>query len=832
MRWKDGGINYSQGTHLFVSSDTLACKYDTEEEVCGLGYKRQTPGTCFSQAIAKINTTGFSPSYPVCTSDYSPRLQSDVEVLLDSQRSTATGYIYSFGDVDGYIYELLRSASIEYSEWIISKSYTKSDIFALYASSTEEYSTYNEYLDLDYKIGTFLNVQLSSGLERRVRDSVSTLFSLDVFGSVSIIHPDYYAFSQTTSYTAVGVGSQNATYSTVASGIGTADGTINTTTSGDNPVEICAGDLEPPYLSSISPASGTHLVATSSAVSFEIGDEIGGVDKSSLYITVSGNLVTRPEGTSLVVAGVPQDASVSLTGTPSKYTFNYTPTVAWANNEIVTVTVTGTDTTPEVDGSPFLCTGQSVNQFGEEWAFYVEDHKDLGASVTGTPDVEPPYLDSVVPAKWSGNNPHDQDISFYIKDKHTGVDGDTVSIYINGEEVVREGTSVYHNASLTSVSNGYYFYYQNNGFDFGSRVVVRVVAYDSYDTPNLLDESYYYDVIPSSTLTVENFSPGVGINYNPESISVCIDVYDTTYGVSTNGINILINSESCSPNYTNIYGNRDLTSVSGSETLYGVTISGTELYNATLVGIDIVGSAFSGGYISSANSYGGGMYDFPSPYGATSSGYIVSASCYYTGSGNYITSGELVDTLVSGVNWDGKYTNSTVHGVHTTNTNAYDVTASGVTISGVVGYTACYHPSNDFNYDGTIDVLISGSNANTVAPVYYDRTYRLYYGYNIKNFDAEFSAGTNIPVSVTANNVDRNINTLHYSFYFTTIDKSSKNLSASITGIAPWEDITASISPQAPVHRYGESVTIEIYVEDFDGNALGPYTFTYTVENS
>ena len=63
------------------------------------------------------------------------------------------------------------------------------------------------------------------------------------------------------------------------------------------------------------------------------------------------------------------------------------------------------------------------------------------------------------------------------------------------------------------------------------------------------------------------------------------------------------------------------------------------------------------------------------------------------------------------------------------------------------------------------------------------------------------------------------------------MDQPTSDISVSINGIAPWEDLGAEISPQAPVHRYGETITVEIYAEDLEGNVLGPYSFSYTIED-
>ncbi|KKK61380.1 hypothetical protein LCGC14_3014910, partial [marine sediment metagenome] len=165
--------------------------------------------------------------------------------------------------------------------------------------------------------------------------------------------------------------------------------------------------------------------------------------------------------------------------------------------------------------------------------------------------------------------------------------------YINGDVVVSGGVPLFNNISFTGSLNNYLFTYSNTaGFDYGDRVIVRVVADDLAPTGvNSLDTTYYYDIITDSTLIIENFYPLVGITPDPGLINISVDIVDNTYDVDESALYLSVNGTTVSSTVTSFYGNRALTTVVSGM----VSISGTSLDDAVLSGVTIVGTSIAGG---------------------------------------------------------------------------------------------------------------------------------------------------------------------------------------------------------------------------------------------
>ena len=144
-----------------------------------------------------------------------------------------------------------------------------------------------------------------------------------------------------------------------------------------------------------------------------------------------------------------------------------------------------------------------------------------------------------------------------------------------------------------------------------------------------------------------------------------------------------------------------------------------------------------------------------------------------------------------------------------------------------------YRPPNAFDYkNGPIKVIVHAVNGNVVAPVVKDQEFILYYGYEVVHYNNHpFEHLVPVNVFVSAKNKYSNFKYLDANYFFTTYSNPSSELAASITAIRPIADLNASITAVAPEHRYGETVVVELFLRDFAGNELGPYTFSYTIED-
>lgn len=821
MRWRIDGINYASGVAVIAGHEAELCKFDNGATVCDAGHSIATVGACTSQSIGTVNSTGPQPAYPICSSDYVDMLDSFAQIYSESFTRQGTFVLPSFGGDSCGLSERVKQYYIDQEEWVIVKSLEKGDFnFDILVHTNFFLGNYTQFLDYDYINGLYLVLQRRSGFVTRGEDVTSQYFSLDVFCTFPIIMHSLFSPKFLVNEKIIVEDTLSSEWSEIKY------------EAPEGEEDVCVGDLTPPSLENVSPTEYSHLNSLTGNLYFDVVDSIGGVDKSSIYVTVSGNITSQPEGIDIVSAGVPIEQA-SLIGTDERYSLVYTPTNPWSNNEVVFVTVTGCDNVPDgPDDSPFSCLTGDPNTFGSTWYYQVLDSSDFTASINAIADDGSPYLYGESPTPFFGGIPADTDISFYIKDDLSGVDLSSVFVYINDIVVVRNGTAVGSSISISSSPGGYYFKYTSVSlFSYGSRVSVRVVADDLYSfAVNSLDYTYFFDIVGDGTLRIENFYPEVGVTWDPENIDISVDVIDEVYDVSESGLYLSINGQQVPAYTTTLYGNINLyTTFSGISTISGSVLEGVSLTNASMLGVSVVGSSVFGGslysgYFNGVGSFGGLEYPFCTSlsgvpvYGGVSSGALAS--------------GVLNTTLVSGVNWDGSYVSSTITNVELVEVYSSAVTSSGTVISGSVGRRLGYHPDNDFNYSGVISVLVHGENASCAAPVTVEKVYQLFHGYNVKVYDREFNHSSRVNVFVGALNTESFTNELSYGYYFTTIDQPYNDVNASITGIAPWVELGADINPQAPVHRYGETVEVEVYVEDVEGNALGPYTFTYTIEEA
>jgi len=475
-----------------------------------------------------------------------------------------------------------------------------------------------------------------------------------------------------------------------------------TTVSGQ--VDPCIGDFEPPFITYIAPtASGLEVRPRDQAIEFSLSDVITGVDISTVFASVN----STTSGTfSLLANGSDQTGGhVNVTGDATSYNFRYVPPFLWDYNDIVTVTISGSDLTPMVGGNPFFCTASGTNSFTGTIPFQVLNETSLPASLTVIGDTVPPYISQAVPASGTTGNSVFDPVVVKVADDLTGVDLSTLIVNVDSNPIVSAGVPSSSETVITGTPTEYTVTYTpTSAFTYGSTTNVAVSAADlvSITAPNSFSSLYDFSFIEDSTLVIENFVPAVGTHHNLDQLDIKVDVRDDTYGVDADQTFFVIN---------------------------GTVTSGTQ-------------------------------------------------------------------TLL----------------------------ASGIQLT--------YHPPNDFNFDEPIRVTVHGTNGNVSAPVVKEAFYTLFYGCRILYFnDDPFPHATNVDVFVRARNVEALHKDLTTGYFFTSYTQPSSDFGASIEAINPQADLPATLTVIGPEHNYGQTVTVEFSVEDFEGNLLGPYIFTYTIEN-
>jgi hypothetical protein len=227
------------------------------------------------------------------------------------------------------------------------------------------------------------------------------------------------------------------------------------------------------------------------SVSFDLIDTGGSsVATSGVKVYVDDVLV--------VEAGVPVVPSGLGYATFSKisdsyYSFQYTPTSPFSPDRQIIISGTAYDSE-----SP-----ANVEYFS--YYFKVWKTADLTASIVGLADAEAPYLTNLLPGDLAEDVVVTSDVSLDVVDDHTGVDLDTVAIFIEGD-LVYSGTELLSDAYALTVSGvyndrGYRFIFDPvTNFDYGQDVEVRVLASDSFVPANSVDTAYYFTTVANAHL--------------------------------------------------------------------------------------------------------------------------------------------------------------------------------------------------------------------------------------------------------------------------------------------------------------------------------------------
>jgi len=542
----------------------------------------------------------------------------------------------------------------------------------------------------------------------------SEYWVVDTYADAKVLKewPEKVGLAQVLSITKVS-GSSYINSTTLASGVGvykalTGDFQLPsgfTLASGevaDNPVSVCADDLTPPVVGSTVPLRGSILNAADSYIEFTVADGVGGVDLTTLEVSVSGDITSQPEGTLVVSGGVDQTGGhVLIQGDSVLYLIRYTPTLSWGYNETITVDVAGDDLEPQKDGVDWTCsTPGVVNSFSDSYTVKIQNYSSLGAEIVGLPDSEPPDVYFESPTRSSIDVVAEIPISFYLLDYISGVVVSSINVTVNSTAVIVAGAIAVSGASISPVADGYYIaYIPTDPFEYGTTVTVGVQAVDGSPASNAANVSYSFDIVSGETLVIENFSPAPNTSYMAATKDLSVDVYDNTFGIGDTYF--LIN---------------------------GVVASGTR------------------------------------------------------------------------------------------------------TPLGLAGYTITYHPEDDFDVQGTLRVGVYARNDNTTSPVIKTVIYNLYHGYRVIDSNYEAPRGKeHLYIAARATNTETFVNRLSTVYRVSLYEQPTSDFGASITAVVPWKDMAATMSVISPTHSYGETIDVEVYIEDKDGNSFGPFTFYYTI---
>lgn len=161
------------------------------------------------------------------------------------------------------------------------------------------------------------------------------------------------------------------------------------------------------------------------------------------------------------------------------------------------------------------------------------------------------FVEDAVPKFWSEKNPEYTDVWLRLRPFAFSLDESTLRVWVR--EVSVYGDSGYYEVTGTLSVEGFdagggvsgleVRYNPVNDFIHGSRVYVRIEAYDTAYDPNFIYVEYWFDVIHDYMAPyLMNLSPGREEYYVPIDTEVRFEIIDPGAGLDVHSLEFLINS--------------------------------------------------------------------------------------------------------------------------------------------------------------------------------------------------------------------------------------------------------------------------------------------------
>ncbi len=152
-------------------------------------------------------------------------------------------------------------------------------------------------------------------------------------------------------------------------------------------------------------------------------------------------------------------------------------------------------------GSMRIALANETNRITPWENMYETDHLDFSAPswiwINFKADVwgvdNPPYISFAYPEPDREDVLPTSPILINVTDRETGINPRSVRLFVDGSEV----TSV---AEMERIDHSLKIYYEHPPFGLGNLIAIRVIAEDISTVPNILDESYMFQIISSGAI--------------------------------------------------------------------------------------------------------------------------------------------------------------------------------------------------------------------------------------------------------------------------------------------------------------------------------------------
>ena len=233
---------------------------------------------------------------------------------------------------------------------------------------------------------------------------------------------------------------------------------------------------------------------------------------------ISGGINITPSGYGITTF-IQQDAWT--------YDFSFTPVSGFDPDSLVIISGSAIDN----------YVPQNYGIFG--YSFSVYTNTDLSATISGSPDSFPPYIQNLTPFNTQIEVLPYTDISFDIVDDHTGVDYESIQLSLNDILLWSGGyqfNADYANVSIVSGVQKYSVTINPaTDFDFATLVSGNIKASDRFTiSPNVLDYSYIFTTVQNSHL----LASGLQVYSNGSWVDM---INSNSYYITQTGVDFRLN---------------------------------------------------------------------------------------------------------------------------------------------------------------------------------------------------------------------------------------------------------------------------------------------------
>lgn len=271
----------------------------------------------------------------------------------------------------------------------------------------------------------------------------------------------------------------------------------------------CVEDNEMPVTSGHIPARNSTENPSNIIFGVDITDNMTGVDESSIHIIIDGQDFANYD--------IMNDATITAVFQGYRIRYSLPGVQRWHGEYDVSIDASDLNDPPNVmptDNYVFSC----------------------------SEDNQPPYLADLDPEENAVGVNIDTEISFKILDDKTGVDLESIQIFVGAVNITDD-------CNIGNLNNGYSVSYNPpEDFAYSQQVSLMVQASDNAETPNDLIYNYSFFTEDDATPPfVQNADPYDGQEFVPLNTNIFLEIADAGSGVDQNTIYLEINSVPVQP---------------------------------------------------------------------------------------------------------------------------------------------------------------------------------------------------------------------------------------------------------------------------------------------